>query len=283
MTAYVSIWQEEAFSMFDPVSGTTTIKVPHSRPTDSARYLTLEQRRERLEKVRKMAADLAVPSFLLDERERDAAHDARIRAEKLRKDTTQLIIEKLSPKIASFPTTAPPVTGGWYAPPAAIYNDDPDLRTVNHPCKLVYEAEKLRQEERNTSMYTHESRRLAANQLLEEKNQRDADEIIARTKAFGEDTYADATIFRITRQFYIGGSNKLEKPTVWSSLRNTDDSGNTTWSDDQGRSRTWSDLVSWLVTVGKPVSLDEIETFPPAKFPVESGTVVETTISGTVQ
>lgn len=175
----------------------------------------------------------------------------------------------------------------------------PELHPCSPSCKLNIDApgivfptwlhgllcqDESRQEEGPTSMYTHDARRIAAQQLLEERNNREAMEIIERIKAFGDDTYADGTIFRFTRQLFKDSYGvQLAAPAVWSALRSTNDCGRIEWHDDQGTSHTWENLVSWFVTVGKPITLDDIEIFPPAKFPAASGTVVETVITGTVQ
>lgn len=171
--------------------------------------------------------------------------------------------------------------------PSSVFWDelgvcDPDLRTVNHPCTLAYDTEHPRQEEGTNSMYTDEAQRIAAQRLQDERNQREADEILTRIREFGEDVYADGTVLRFTKRFYVCFNSKtLAKPETWTALRSTDDSGNTVWSDDQGDSRTWDRLVLWLVTEGKPVSKDELEVWPPTKFP--AGTQVSTEITGTVQ
>lgn len=197
----------------------------------------------------------------------------------------------------------------WIAPAQPVY--DNGLQKCGSSCKLNSDSataqaefpdwahlkacrgivpQTNRQEEGHISMYTDESQRIAAQRLIDERNQREADEIITRTKAFGEDQYADGTVFRFKREYYKNVMKTMTyPPETFTVLRYTDEFGTVTWTSSNGCIYRWCELVSWFVTGGKPITLADIEIFPPAGFvpdtvfPAESGTVVETTITGTAQ
>lgn len=151
-------------------------------------------------------------------------------------------------------------------------NDQPGLPTVNHPCTLVFDTENGQQEEGPHSMYSSEAIQQAAYTLQQEREAREAAEIIDRIKAFGEDAYADGTVLRFSREFYKNrAKTQLHDPAVFSALRCTNEAGSTTWSDDTGTKRTWDELVTWFVTYGKPITLADVEIFPPAVFATTAG------------
>lgn len=249
------------------------------------------------------------PVRLTPEQQREEAHAWEVRADKERREFEEKV-NRVAPRIAPFlpqpvhdPRLADLVAGNsWIAPSGTDYGqqDVPGLRSVNHPCKLIPDAQfpdwihdikclgktppPPRQEERPHSMYSDEAIRQAAYTLQQEREAREAQEIIDRIKAFGDDVYADDTVLRVSRQFYKNAAKtQLHDPAVFAILRYTDDCGNTHWTNNTGTGRTWDALVAWFVTHGKPITLADVEVIPPAVFPATSGTSVETTITGTVQ
>lgn len=303
---YRDLFKDEEVIMYDPTTRRTT-RIDTGNPV----RLTPEQESARKEMLSRLHSGLDLPPFLLEEKQREEDHALQVRRDKKRRKLGEMYpaapgkwlddaVDQAIPR--TVPVTSSGVASVWVAPPSSSSfweYEAPGLPTVNHPCKLLYSEAQFpdwihdiaclgkkppQQEEGPHSMYTSGAIEQAERILEQEREAREAAEIIDRIKAFGEDVYADDTVLRVTRRFYKNAAKtQLHDPAVFAIIRYTDDSGNTRWSDDTGTKRTWDALVAWFVTYGKPVTLADVEIFPPAKFPAESGTVVSTTITGTVQ